>query len=220
MLLMLAPAGGIANSAAPTSANNTEVIGLPAPSATSARCLIARYSDAIFFGIHNTTSVSVTSGFLAGRIGAPVQNQDVAAGLDGLGILANLPNDASNTTENIWYSTSAILSGRKSRLKISALKYAIGVGAIIMVPTQSAIERRFSPVILTGNPNGVGEATTSSPILCLSKYTAFAAGIGDLIPCFSMNISAGTNQAWMAINNSQAGTRHRILWNKTVDPNP
>ena len=54
LLCMVAPNAGIANSSAPVSANSTEVIALPNPSATATRCYVALYDDAIFFSnTHN-----------------------------------------------------------------------------------------------------------------------------------------------------------------------
>lgn len=219
LLIMVAPNGGIANSAAPVSAGSVEVIGLPAPSGTSTRAHVARYKDALFFGWTSTTPTHTPNAFEVGRIGAPIQDQDVAAGIDGLGILAHTPSDSVASSVNNWYTVSAT---RQSRARVASATWAGGLtapwgGSI----AQSSANRRFSPVVLCGNPDGTNvPSTTTSPILLLSKYNAWAGGVSDSVAPFTLNESAGSNQAWMAINNANANTRHRILWDKTVDPTP
>lgn len=219
LLIMIAPNGGIANSAAPVSAGSVEVIGLPAPSSTSTRAHVARYEDALFFGWTSTTPTHTPNAFLAGRIGAPIQDQDVAAGIDGLGILAHTPSDSNSSASNNWYSVNTT---RQSRARVASTTWAGGLtypwGSTI---AQSGPTRRFSPVVLCGNPDGTNAPiVANSPILLLSKYTAWAGGVSDSVTPFALNESAGSNQAWMALNSANAATRHRILWDKTVDPTP
>lgn len=222
LLVMVAPNGGIASSSAPVSAGSTEVIGLPAPAGTATRCYVARYDDAIFFGPVASALTFVVNAFLAGRIGAPIQDQDVAAGIDGLGILAHTPNDSNATNLNTWYSTNSTAGNRQTRVRVASATWALGAtytwGSVI---AQSGAARRFSPVVLCGHPDGsTGPSTTASPLLVLSKYTAWAGGAADSVAPLTLNESAGSNQAWLALNSSATNTRHRLLWDKTVDPTP
>lgn len=222
LLVMIAPAGGIASSAAPVSAGSTEVIGLPAPSGTATRCYVARYEDAIFFGNAVTALTHLVNGFLAGRIGAPVQDQDAAAGVDGLGILAHTPNDASTSSANVWYGIAGSAGSRQSRLRVGTSTWALGLtfpwGGVI---AQASAVRRFTGVSLCGHPDGsTAPSATASPLICLSKYTAWAGGASDSNAPLTLNESVGSNQAWLTLNSTATNTRHRLLWNKTVDPTP
>jgi hypothetical protein len=218
LLCMIAPSGGVVNSASPgTPAGFTEVVCISSLTSTNIRCLIARYEDAVFFGIRTSTLNGIGYAFVAGRIGAPIQGQDIANGMDGLGILSSIPTETNTTAANAWFSTNA---ARTSRLRLSATEWVIGLysawGPSI---SQSSGTRRFTPAPLVGNPDGVGVPSASqSPLIALCKYVAWAGGSSDSVPPFTLNNDPLSNQSWMAINSTSAVTRMRILWNKTVDP--
>lgn len=219
LLVMIAPVGGIVNSATPgTPTDYVEVIGLITPSVSSTRCHIARYDDAIYFSYSSAANNSILSAFLVGRIFAPLQDQDVANDVDGLGILASIPSDGATGSSNYWYSTSAT---RQSRARCGSVWINGVVHKDASGPSQSSSLKRFQNVMVAGDPSGSSlPSVSTSPIVYLSKYTAWGCGPSDSITAYSLNESASTNQAWMALINSTGSTRHRILWDKTVDPMP
>lgn len=220
LLVMIAPDGGIVNSATPgTPTNYVEVIGLITPSSQSTKCHIARYEDAIYFSYSSSSNNYINSAFLIGRIFAPLQDQDAANGVDGLGILAAVPSDNTAVNQNYWYSSSTT---RQSKARCGGSIWANGLThKDNSGPTQYSAIKRFQNVSICGDPSGVAAASPySSPIIYMSKYTAWACGPSDSITSYSLNESASTNQAWMALTNSVSSTRQRLLWDKTVDPMP
>lgn len=221
---MIAPDGGISNSATPgTPTGYTESIAFPLiATGSGARNWIARYEDAIFFGIAHTDLSYMTYAFMAGSIGQPLQAQDVANKIDGLGILANIPTNSPSGSSGYWFSTISTAAARQSRVRSGATSWCIGVtyqGSAYNI-SQSSSTRRFSPIMLTGDPTGVNAPGSASPNICMTKYVYFAGGVSDASSPFSLNESASTNQAMLTINNASSTSRMRILWDKTVDPTP
>lgn len=215
ILSVIAPDGGIANSAAPGTPTNAyaEDTAIPSPSGTSTRWQFAQYDDAIFFAINGTANTFSQYAIHQGAIYAPGDADSVTRGL---GTLAYLPADTSASTAFIWSCTSGTAGNRKSYLRLAAGTWASPVFPLTLsnYNTQVASVIVNLPVCTpdTGAPSNI-----SSPCRGLYRYLQVDTTTTAGTP-LSVRPSLATNQGWMRLNNSASATRQVILWNKLVTP--
>jgi hypothetical protein len=218
ILSLIAPSGGIANSASPGTPSNAyaEDTLIPSPSGTSTRWQFAQYGDAIFFAINGSANTFSVYGIHQGAIYAPGDADSVTRGL---GTLAYIPCGDSNallTTAFFWFGTNATAGNRKSYLRIAAGTWPSptlpsGPSAYI---TQIA---GFIASLTICAPDSGTPVSASSAQRGLLRYiqadTTTTAGNP-----LSVKPSLATDQGWLRINNSAAATRMVALWNKQVTP--
>ena len=218
ILSLIAPVGGIANSASPGTPTNAyaEDTLIPSPSGTSTRWQFAQYGDAVFFAINGTANTFSLYGLHQGAIYAPGDADSVTRGL---GTLAYLPcGDASAllSTAFQWFSVNSTASNRKSYLRTAAgtwpsptlplgpNSYTIQVAAILAVLAACAPD--------SGTP-----ASNTSPQRGLLRYVQVDTTTTAGAP-LSVKPSSATNQGWLRVNSSATTTRMVILWNKLTTP--
>lgn len=215
ILSVIAPEGGISDSAAPGTPTNAyaEDVALPSPSGTSTRWQFAQYDDAIFFAINIAANTYSQYAIHQGSIYAPGDADSVTRGL---GTLAYLPSDTSASTAFFWHCTNSTASNRKSYLRLALATWSASVfpTALVNFSTQTASVIVNLPM---NAPDTGAPATTSSPTRGLYRYlqvdTTTVAGAP-----LSVRPSTATNQGWLRLNNSATATRQAILWNKLTTP--
>jgi hypothetical protein len=215
---LIAPVGGISDSASPGTPTNAqpEDIVCPSPSGTSTTLHIARYEDALLIGINATGNTHWAYGWHQGRIALPDDTTDAALGADGLGTLAYLPVSSTASTNFAWFGITSI-PNKKSYIRVGAsvwgnLTTTRDIGSAITVARAT---KRFMAAELNAVDSGSINASTAIRYGSL-KYIRADAGAAlaplQVVPSF------GSDQAWMAINGTNNTTRMRCLWNKTVAP--
>lgn len=215
ILSLIAPVGGIVNSASPGSPTNAyaEDTLIPSPSGTSTRWQFAQYDDAVFFGINGAANTFSQYAFHQGSIYAPGDADSVTRGL---GTLAYIPADTSTSTAFFWHCTNATASNRKSYLRLALGTWAASVFPTALVNFATQVAARIVNLPMCAPDTGA-PATTSSPCRGLYRYlqvdtTTTAGNPLSVLP------SSSTNQGWMRLHNAAAATRQVILWNKLVTP--
>jgi hypothetical protein len=215
ILSVIAPAGGIANSAAPGTPTNayTEDTFIPSPSGTSTRYQFAQYGDAILFAINGSAN---TFSIYASHTGKIRVVNDGADATGGLGLLAYIPNPVTGTTAFNWFCTNATGSNRKSHIRVAAGTWADPVIPISIgnYTTQIAARLGDLPVAV---PDSGAPAASTSPVRGVFRYlridtTTTAGAALSVLP------DGGSNQGWLRLADTATTTRLVALWNDTVTP--
>jgi hypothetical protein len=218
ILSLIAPSGGVTNSATPGTPSGAyaEDTLIPAPTGTSSRFQFAQYGDAILLTINGSANTFSAYGIHQGGIYAPGDADDDT---DGWGTLAYIPCgdvNANGSTAFFWFTVNATAGNRKSYLRRSATAWASPT--IHLAP--SVFSTQIAKIITTlgiAAPDSGTPAIANSPLRGLLKYiqadTTTTAGNP-----LSVKPSLATDQGWLRINNSAAATRMVALWNKTVTP--
>jgi hypothetical protein len=215
ILSLIAPSGGIANSASPGTPTNAyaEDTLIPSPSGTSTRWQFAQYGDAIFFAINGSANTFSVYGVHQGAIYAPGDADSVTRGL---GTLAYIPADTSATTAFFWHCTNATGSNRKSYLRLALGTWASPVFPVALVNFATQIAGILASLVMAA-PDSGAPAATSSPHRGLYRYVQVDTTTTAGAP-LSVKPSSATNQGWLRLNNAAATTRQVILWNKLTTP--
>lgn len=214
ILSVLAPEGGIANSAAPGTPTNAyaEDTLLPSPSGTSTRWQFAQYGDAVFFGINGSANTFTINAFHQGSIYSPGDADSVTRGL---GTLAYIPADTTAATSFFWHCTTATAGNKKSYVRIGEnLWNAPGFPVALLNFNQNIAGKICNNVVLVADSGGT---STFSPIRGLHRYLQIDTSTTAGLP-LSVLPSTASNQGWMRLHNAAATTRQIILWDKTVTP--
>jgi len=217
ILSLIAPEGGIADSAAPGTPTNASVedVILPVTAGTSAQMSIAIYTDAVFCGIKDAGTTHYEYGWHQGKIHVPGDLSDPARGNDGLGVLAYLIDGAQSATAFKWLCTSGVAGNRKSKVRTGTSTWdSPGITRSLETGWAAAAEKRMASEGITAT-DGV-QPSTSSPTRGL--YTYLRADTSGTLAPVSVVPSLTTDQGWLAIRDSSSATRVRILWNKTATP--
>lgn len=215
ILSLIAPSGGISNSAAPGTPTNAyaEDTLIPSPSGTSTRWQFAQYGDAVFFGINGTANTFSQYAIHQGAIYAPGDADSVTRGL---GTLAYIPADTSSTTAFTWHCTNATASNRKSYLRLALGTWAASVFPIALVNFATQVASVIVNMPMAA-PDSGAPATTSSPCRGLYRYLQIDTTTTAGLP-LSVKPSSSTDQGWMRLHNAASATRQVVLWNKLVTP--
>lgn len=218
ILSLIAPSGGIANSAAPGTPTNAyaEDTLIPAPSGTSTRWQFAQYGDAILFAINGTANTFSVYGVHQGAIYAPGDADSVTRGL---GTLAYIPCGDANallTTAFFWFGTNTTAGNRKSYLRTAVGTWPSptltgGPSAYVTQITG------FIASLVVCAPDSGTPVSASSAQRGVLRYVQVDTGTTAGSP-LSVRASLATDQAWLRLNNSITTTRMVALWNKTVTP--
>lgn len=215
ILSLIAPSGGIANSAAPgtpTGAYAEDTI-LPAPSGTSTRYQFAQYGDAFLFLVNDTTNLFSVYGIHMGKIRVVNDGADVSGGL---GTLAYLPTNSASSMAFTWFSTNGTAGNRKCYMRYAAAAW--GSPSLLQAPGSYSgqVTARLGdlPCQL---PDAGAAPMASSATRGVFKYlrvdtTTTAGAPLSVLP------DGGSNQGWLRINNTNSTTRMVALWNDTVTP--
>lgn len=214
ILSVIAPEGGIANSASPGVPTNayTEDTIIPSPSGTSTRWQFAQYGDAIFFAINGSADTFSVYAFHQGAIYAP---GDADSTTRGLGSLAYIPADTFAATAAFWHCTSATVGSKKSYLRIGTSLWNAPAFPVALVNfTQNIIGKLCNyPVIAADS----GATSQFSPARGLYRYLQIDTSTAAGLP-LSVLPSTASNQGWMRLSNGASATRQVILWDKMVTP--
>lgn len=219
VFMVIAPDGGITDSTDPTAAANTSPrdVVLPTPSGTAQLITGELYADALFFGIHNTASTAYPFAFHPGKIIVPDDLSDAALGVDGLGVLANIPSETASSLSGLWFSTNGSASNRKSWVRVGTNEWSNPVvdrnfSGISAGPTSRRVASMGLVVAAPGSPS----SQSSSAHIGRLKYVR-ADVQGTLAP-LAIRPSGTTDQGWLSISNSTSATRMRILHDRTETP--
>lgn len=214
ILSLIAPVGGISNSAAPGSPTNAyaEDVLLPSPSGTSTRWQFAQYGDAIFFAINGSANTFSVYAIHQGAIYAPGDADNVTKGL---GTLAYIPTDTTVSTSFIWHCTSPTAGQRKSYVRLSASLWASPCFPIALNSLNQNITGKLCSLVVLAPDTGT--PSTVVPPRGLYRYVQVDTSTTAGAP-LSVLPSTASNQAWLRLNSSATATRQVILWNKLVTP--
>lgn len=218
ILSLIAPVGGIANSAAPGTPTNAyaEDTLIPSPSGTSTRWQFAQYGDAIFFAINGSANTFSVYGIHQGAIYAPGDADSVTRGLGTLAYIPSGDTNAIGTTAFIWFGTNGTAGNRKSYLRIAAGTWP-GPTLPNAPSTYSTQIAGFLASLAPVAPDSGTPAAASNPIRGLLRYVQADTTTTAGAP-LSVKPSSSTNQGWLRLNNSATTTRMVALWNKLVTP--
>jgi hypothetical protein len=214
VLGMIAPDGGIVNSATPGTPSNYsgEAAFLPAITGTSVNCDVIRCSDALTFCLKPAAETYWSYGFHVGKIFTPDnQNDPTDYFIDGLGVLGNIPNLSSGAVGNTWSSSTP--AGYVSRIRVSQnLWYPCMFENITNITGVSAQGSRPSPYTIVA----AGSSMSSfSPNFGRTKY--LRRNNTNLAP-FTIVPGVSSTQGWMAYNHLSSNSGNLILWDRTVLP--
>lgn len=217
ILSLIAPSGGISDSAAPGTPTNAspEDTLLPAFSGTSATALIARYDDAIFCGIKNSAATALSYAFMQGvvvQITSKTNNSP-----SGLGVFAYLIDGSPSATAFKWFSVTGTAGNRKSYIQINDTDWAsLTVTRNLENVNSAGAGTRFSQEGLAAGSSGDTPSSTSDPCRGVLKY--LYADTVTTAAAFSVDPSSGFDQGQLAVRDITTATRMRVLWDKTVTP--
>lgn len=214
VLSMIAPNGGITDSAAPGSPTNFsgEHIFLPAPVGTSTICHASRYSDALFFCINSTANTFWVNGFHVGKIYVPDNANDPSDYfIDGLGFMANIPQLNITAAGPTWTSTTA--ASYVSRIRVAeSTWYLLLIESNSLVTGTAPQGDRPAPYTLVAAASSLSSASAQ---FGRSKYVRRAR---TNQPNYTILPGATTNQGWLHFNSAAANTNQLMLWDRTVAP--
>lgn len=212
---LIAPAGGIINSAAPGTPTNAypEDTLIPAPSGTGTRFQFAQYSDAFFFAANVAANTHSAFAVHQGRV---LNRNNAVDPLNGLGTFAYLPTQQAASSAFEWFSIQATPSNRKSYLRVGTAVWGnVSIPrSLFSVITQTDERIGMVPLIApdSGTPNAAASQTRGAARY-LGEDSTTAAGMPlTVVP------STDSNQGWLRINSANSSTRLTILWDKTVTP--
>lgn len=215
ILAVIAPAGGISNSASPGTPTNayTEDTFIPSPSGTSTRYQFSMYGDAILFAINNAANTASIYASHIGKIRVVNSGADATAGL---GVLAGSPNPVVASTAFAWFCTNATASNRRSHIRIAAGTWADPAIPITISSYSTQIAERLSDIPVSLPDSGTPSVSTS-PVRGVFRYlrvdtTTTAGAALSVLP------DGGSNQGWLRLADTATTTRLVALWNDTVTP--
>ena len=218
ILSLIAPVGGIANSASPGTPTNAyaEDTLIPSPSGTSTRWQFAQYGDAVFFAINGTANTFSQYAIHQGAIYAPGDADSVTRGLGTLAYIPNGDNNANGGTAFYWFSSNATGSNRKSYLRRSASAWPNPTIPATPNVYTTQIEGILSNMSVAAPDSGT-PAPAANSLRGLWRYVQIDTTTTAGAP-LSVKPSYATNQGWLRLNNSTTTTKMVILWNKLTTP--
>lgn len=213
VLGMIAPDGGITDSASPGTPLNFsgESAYLPTITGTALNCDVIRASDMLTFCLKNSAETFWPYGFQVGKIFVPDNSNDAADYfIDGLGVFGNVPVVSTGAVGIGWGSATS--TGAVSRIRVSQSVWQNcmfeSTGAITGSAPQGARPAPFTIV-------AAAIQATGSPQYGRTKY--IRRHNANAVP-FTIVPGAATNQGWMHFNSSAASGANLILWDRTVLP--
>jgi len=215
ILTMIDPDGTIADSASPGSPTNAsaEVTFIPSPSGVSANCFYAQYGDAVMFGVKDSGNTFPQYCCQIGKIIQTDNASDPEVFVDGLAILAYLPNESPSSGVGDWGCVSSANSQCFVRVgEADWQAYTFGnTGAV----TDTSGNIRFSSINIFAPSTGSPSAT-NDPSIGEFRFLRIDGSV-DAAP---LNVipSSASNQAQVRLNDVASDTRMVALWNKTVTP--
>lgn len=217
ILSMVAPNGGISDSATPGTPTGAspETALLPVFSGTAAEALISRYDDAIFIGIKNSAKTLLSYAAYHGKIlyVGDTPNESPT----GFGVLAYLIDMTSSFTAYKWFTTNSTASNRKSWIQITSTDWAaptvVRSGENV---TSTGDGTRFSKETVAAGSNADAPSATGDPARGSLRHIRIdTAGTAAI---FAVDPSGASDQGMIALRDSTSLTRGRVMWNKTVTP--
>lgn len=216
LLSLIAPEGGIANSASPGTPTNgsPEDVLIPSPSGTGTRYQYCQYGDAILFAINASANTHSAYAFHHGRI---LNRNNAVDPLKGLGVLAYLINDSTAATAFEWLNSNTTGTNRKSWIRIgTSLWWNPVFGTTPSQATLLTAERVSTSVAIkvpdSGNPPSAS-ALTRGVFRYLGEDSSSPAGNP-----LSVAPAVGSDQGWLRLKSSNSTSRLVALWDKQVTP--
>ena len=216
LLSLIAPEGGIANSAAPgtpTHAYAEDVI-IPAPSGSSTRWQYDQYGDALTFAINGSANTFSQYCIHQGAI-RTVNNAANAS--DGLGTLAYTPSEANASTAGVWFNQSPTASNRKSWLRYKETAWGQPFLPVTLASYTTQIDERLAELPSGLADAGVTPSIAAAPPRGTYRYLRIDTST-TAQPPLSVLPDPNSNQGWRRLNSSASATRMVIMTNKTVTP--
>lgn len=214
LLTLIAPSGGITNSASPGTPTNamTEDTAFPALSGTGVRANVARYADAIFWGIQSSGFNSYPYAIMAGRCVDSLEPFDVR--WVGLAHFGYLMGGATVATNNAMFTTAA--SQRRSKVRILEGAWSSPATIAASFGQTQAARGRFCPLVVQTTLTDATPSASTSPPVGVCAYcridTVAALAPLNVVP------SDTTDQGMLSVNDSTSTTRFRVVWDKNVTP--
>lgn len=216
LLSLIAPDGGISDSASPGTPTNAspEDVVLPAVTGTTTRYQFCMYDDAILFAINATGNTHSAYSFHHGRI---LNRNNAVDPLNGLGVLAYLPNDAGGSTLFEWATISSTAGSRKSWIRIGTSTWANCTWASAPSGVGVLTAERIGNSVGCKAPDSGAPSTATSLTRGVFRYLGEDSSSPAGNP-LSVVPAVGSNQGWLRLKSSSATTRLVALWDKLVTP--
>ena len=215
ILSLIAPEGGVSNSASPGTPANAyaEDTLIPAPSGTGTRYQFAQYGDAILFAVNATANTHSAYAIHQGRI---LNRNNAVDALNGLATLAYIPHDTASSNAFSWLNSNTTAGNRKSYLRVGAGVWASPIYATTPNSASVLTAERIGPIAAKAPDSGTpSSATSMTRGLWRYLFEDTSSPAGNPLSVLPVPTS---NQGWLRLNGSNSATRLVALWDKTVTP--
>lgn len=217
ILVLIAPEGGIADSASPGTPTNamTEDTAFPVLSGVSDRVNFAQYGDAVFVAVQSTALNSYPYAIMTGRCVDSLE--PFSTRFVGLAHFGYLMGDAMVATTGAMYSLSGSAGNRKSKVRTLAdVWVSPGTPVTALFNVTQPARGRFSSIIVTGSIVEQTPSATTMPTCGVMAYCRIDSSVG--LSALNVVPSDTTDQGMLAVVDDTGTSRFRVVWNKNVTP--